>query len=54
MIKIFSSLSLKDLEKTVNQFEKTEGKDYEITNHSISHCNGEYVMSVALYEKSYH
>lgn len=54
MVKIFSALSLKELEEKVNQFEETEKIDYEITNHSISHCGGEYVMSVVLHKKSYH
>ena len=54
MIKIFSALSLGELEKMVNDFTYKEGRKYEITNHSISHCNGVYVMSVVLYDKYYH
>lgn len=54
MIKIFSALSLEELEDMVNNFTKADGRKYEITNHSISHCNGVYVMSVVLHDKYYY
>lgn len=53
MVKIFSALSIKELEQQVNNFENNNSHLYYFSEHSISHYNGEYVMSVVLAHKEF-
>lgn len=54
MVKIFSSDSLEDLEKQVNNFEKEYEGVFYFREHTISCSEGLFFMSVVLANKSYH
>lgn len=54
MIKIFYALSLEELEKKVNDFEKEYNGVYSFSQHTIAYGNGKYIMSVEVSLKSYH